>query len=287
LEKPVTDSPVIVIGAGRSGTNLLRDIICSFDGFYTWPCDEINYIWRHGNRSASTDELSPADARPEVVRYIRRAFDKQWASSGGATVVEKTCANSLRVPFVHEVFPDARFVYILRDGRDVVASAIKRWTAPLDLRYLRRKARFVPVVDLPHYAANYVRARLKRIGSSDHAVGTWGPRFSGMDEVVLAKSLAEVCATQWLACVESTERGFDECTRRGVLVHRLRYEDLASRPLHEVTRLAAFLGVTPTRCDELPEIRASSVGRWSTTLSVKEQDAVLPLLTDALLAHGY
>ena len=59
--------PMVIVGAGRSGTNVLREVLCSFPGFSTWPCDEINYIWRHGNRGAPTDELTPDDARPEVV----------------------------------------------------------------------------------------------------------------------------------------------------------------------------------------------------------------------------
>ena len=38
-------TPVIIIGAPRSGTNMLRDILTNFEGIETWPCDEINYIW--------------------------------------------------------------------------------------------------------------------------------------------------------------------------------------------------------------------------------------------------
>ena len=45
-----TDRDVVIIGAPRSGTNMLRDVLTSLPGFATWPCDEINLIWRHGNR---------------------------------------------------------------------------------------------------------------------------------------------------------------------------------------------------------------------------------------------
>ena len=121
-------APVVVVGAGRSGTNLLRDLVCSFPGLATWPCDEINYIWRHGNRDAPTDELTADDARPEVVRYVRRAFDRQRRRAGGDAVVEKTCATTLRVAFAHRIVPEARFVVIVRDGRDVTASAMQRTT---------------------------------------------------------------------------------------------------------------------------------------------------------------
>ena len=42
-------SPLVIVGAPRTGTNLLRDLLTQLPGYGTWPCDEINYIWRHGN----------------------------------------------------------------------------------------------------------------------------------------------------------------------------------------------------------------------------------------------
>jgi len=69
-----SDSPVIIIGAARSGTNMLRDVLCSIPGLTTWPCDEIPYIWRHGNRDHPDDEFSPDMARPDVQRYILNQF---------------------------------------------------------------------------------------------------------------------------------------------------------------------------------------------------------------------
>ena len=49
--------PIIIIGAPRSGTNMLRDVLCNLDGVGSWPCDEINYIWRHGNVKNPSDEF--------------------------------------------------------------------------------------------------------------------------------------------------------------------------------------------------------------------------------------
>ncbi len=146
---------VVVIGAPRSGTNMLRDILTQFDGVATWPCDEINYIWRHGNIRCQTDCFEPHMARDSVRRYIREQFDWVAERYDARTVVEKTCANSLRVPFVDAVVPEARFVFIRRNGLDAVGSAMARWKAALDIPYLARKARFVPVIDIPWYAGRY------------------------------------------------------------------------------------------------------------------------------------
>ena len=59
-------SDVVIIGAPRSGTNMLRDILSTFEGVATWPCDEINYIWRHGNMSYPSDEIPRELANPKT-----------------------------------------------------------------------------------------------------------------------------------------------------------------------------------------------------------------------------
>src|SRR5690625_4081830 len=176
--------PIIIIGAGRSGTNMLRDILVKITGFVTWPCYEINYIWRHGNTSQETDEFESELATPEVQSYIRKSFQKISSKNNYSHVVEKTCANSLRVGFVSRVLPNAKFIHIIRDGRDVVASSKKRWDAPLDIPYIMKKARYVPLTDLPYYAFKYMWNRIYRILSNEKRLASWGPRFNGIDELL-------------------------------------------------------------------------------------------------------
>ena len=69
-------------------------------------------------------------ARPEVRDRIRRWFQAQQGSA--ALCVEKNPRNVLRVPFLRAVFPEARLVHIVRDGRDVACSLMpgiggERW----------------------------------------------------------------------------------------------------------------------------------------------------------------
>lgn len=230
--------PVVIIGAGRSGTNILRDILVADPEATTWDCDEINYVWRHGNRSTPTDEFEPTQATPDVRAYIRRAFVRQARRGDAPVVVEKTCANSLRVEFVARVLPEARFVWIRRDPVAVVASAMKRWRAELDIPYVARKARFVPASDLPYYASRYLQHRISRLFTADHALPSWGPRFQGMDEAVRSKPLHVVCALQWRRCEERASAAFK---RLGPGSHvEVGYEDLVQDPSRTVDRVAAW-----------------------------------------------
>ena len=268
-------TPVIVIGAPRSGTKLLRDIVCGFEGFGTWPCDEINYIWRYGNRAFPTDELTPEHATQKVTRFIRHAFEKQHRRLGGGSVVEKTCANSLRVSFVDHIFPEATFVYIVRDGCDAVASAMHRWTARVDVRYLARKARFVPARDLPFYSVRYLRANLHRLKSGKQGrLGWWGPRFEGMLELQRGSTLPEVCAYQWKRCVEQAEEQLRLLDSRRV--HRVEYEQLVEAPKMEIERLGEFLAVDAL--SNTPPVNSHGIGRWRTALSDVEMARVQAII---------
>ncbi len=80
---------------------MLRDVLTGLPGFATWPCDEINLVWRHGNRDHPSDELAAEHAPPRGARLRPRAGSTGSARKyDAAVVVEKTCANSLRVEFV-------------------------------------------------------------------------------------------------------------------------------------------------------------------------------------------
>ena len=278
----------VILGAGRSGTKMLRDALSALPGAGTWPCDEINYVWRHGNATFDTDELEPFHATPRVRRYIRGRFERLARRNGLSCVVEKTCANSLRVGFVHEVLPEAKLIFIVRDGRDVVASAMERWRAPLDLPYVLRKARFVPPTDMPYYALRYLRNRLHRLGSKDKRLSFWGPRFDGMAELGRVSDLATVCAHQWVRCVERTKRGLRAVPGERVL--RVRYEDFVHGPSAFLRELADLLEIRAGE-DELAScvrhVSSASVGRWRSRLTDREQRTIEPILAETLARYGY
>ena len=280
--------PVIIIGAGRSGTNMLRDVLVQIPGFGTWPCDEINYIWRHGNRGYATDEFTRAMATPSVKMFIRNKFEHLAASFNLSTVVEKTCANSLRCGFVAEVLPEARFIHIVRDGRDVAVSANQRWKAPLDLGYIAKKAKYVPVSDLPYYATKYLGNRIYRLVGGGKRLSTWGPRYSGMQEALANHSLPVACAMQWQACVSRTLADLAEIPANQQFT--LTYERFTNAPQEAVLELAKFLQVemsSEQAKQYTSTVSDRSIGNWKKKLSSEDMVAVQALTGELLKKLGY
>jgi hypothetical protein len=260
--------PLVIVGAGRSGTNMLRDLLTSLPGFSTWPCDEINYIWRHGSRAWPDDAIPAERADESFQRFLDRRFAAQWKRGGQPIVVEKTCANSLRLPYVERALRGrARYLHIVRDGRDVTASAEKRWTASLDLRYVLKKARFVPPSDLPYYALRYLGARLHRLRSQEKRLGSWGPRYPGMVEDLEQLPLGELIAKQWDACVRSSRDALAALPSDRSLT--VRYEAFTADPTASMQRIGAFLGQdwSAAQCAQSTiKVSDRSVGGWKKKL---------------------
>jgi hypothetical protein len=274
--------PVIIIGAARSGTKFLRDTLGTSQDAMAIPYD-ISYVWRYRNESWPDDALA-VEACTEAARsYIRRYILGQGGDC--PVVLEKTVANCLRVPFVAKVFPEAKFIHLMRDGRDVVASSMRQWQSPVDWRYSLKKARQFPIRNF-RYAAWYVGNRLRRLGTRSTR-SVWGPRYPGIDDDVATKELAEVCAIQWAKCVDTATRDLQYVPVERVL--SVRYEDLVS---DESTwrELCEFCGLSDAQAVlvELEKtIRPDTIGKWRNALQPDELDKVLPIILPTLTQHGY
>lgn len=224
---------LVIVGAPRSGTNMLRDAFCSLPGFVTWPCDEINPIWKHGHLlSHEGDDLSFGHVRPELTRFVRARFDR-LAGRGVHTVVEKTCATSVRVAYVRALLPEAQYLFIHRHGADAVASAIQRWTSSVELSYTLRKVRYVPVIDLPIYGWRFVRNRVAQRLDVQRRMRSWGPMTPAVAAAASAGDVVRAAAWQWRDCVEFS---LNQLPPDAV---RLSYESFVANP---VTQMHDLLG---------------------------------------------
>lgn len=285
---------LIIVGAPRSGTNMLRDVLSSLRGFETWDCDEINLTWKHGNVAIPHDELTRTNATPEVKSFLRGVFDKFGRKHHADVVVEKTCATSLRVGFVDEVLPDAKFIFIRRDGIDATASTMKRWNAPFDLQYTLKKVRFVPLRDFPLHLASFAGKKVKqRLSgdagqeSGDAMVHTWwGPRPHDYLTIMQEHTLEEAAFIQWQRCIESTADELGSINQDRWL--EVRYEDFTADPTAELRRILNWLG-REDRFDPsaVQGVRSGSVGKGRSALGSEKVAKLEAIGADTLAKFGY
>lgn len=284
---------VIIVGAPRSGTNMLRDVLTSAPGVTTWPCDEINFVWKHRNLDVGHDEI-PADRAERVSGYLEDQFESRGLKDGTDIVVEKTCATSLRVPFVARALPDAKFIFIRRDGLDATASTMKRWNATFDLGYTLKKVRYVPPTDFPRHLRDFMvkRARQRVKGearSEDNALKVstwWGPRPHDFRELQRDHPLEELAFIQWQRCVDQTADALADLDGDRFL--EVRYEDYVANPLDGTRRCLDFMGIGD-RLDraDVSQVKAGSVGKGRAHLG-PESVARLETLGGATLSRfGY
>jgi hypothetical protein len=73
-----------------------------------------------------------ADGRPSYPAFVAALFDRYGAARGKRIVGGRTPGHVQETGLLHDLFPDARFVQLVRDGRDVCLSERERY---LELRY--------------------------------------------------------------------------------------------------------------------------------------------------------
>lgn len=281
------EPPIIIVAAGRSGSKMLRSIIGSHPDIAYFP-REINYIWRHGNTSFATDQLRPEHASPEIIHYIRKRFQLFSYNNSNARVLEKTCANSLRIDFVHRIFPEAYIIHLVRDGRAVAESARRRWLATPNFKYVLEKARWLPTQDIPYYAFRFLKFQLYRFNHQSRSPSSWGPRFTGLDTLVKEKSLIEVCGIQWRTCVEAVEETFSHLPSRQVLT--IRYEDLVCSPLDISEQIFTHIGLN---FDVIPQtfvknfVSTSNLEKWQKHLTDDDLQLLTPHIESTLSHFNY
>lgn len=280
-------SPVILIGAARSGTKYLRQLLAASEAACAVPYD-VNYIWRTGNERHPDDRLDPASCTDAMARRIRRQLAKQAGAHrapGCRFLVEKTVSNTLRVPFVHRVYPEARFIHLIRDGRAVVESSLRQWEAKPDAGYLLKKLCSFPLSNwryLLWFAGNAARGLFGRKRPS-----LWGPRYPGVDDDLGRLSTLEICARQWERCLALATADLNALPSDQVFT--IHYEQLVGG-VERLAELADFLGL-PDRdallAAHAEQTRAGNDEKWRQRLDAEQLCLIESIAGEQLRAHGF
>jgi hypothetical protein len=225
-----------IFGHARSGTTLLTRLIrvhpavhCNYQGhlFTRAPLleglvqDEQIGAWlsRRSNRWNQGRDLSPLVLRATADFIMERDARREGKWAPGNLVGDKS-PNSLldgeAVRKLVKVYPEARLIFIVRDGRDAAVSH-----------------RFQAFIDRQQHLSPEDQ-RIRQNFSEDPT-----PFLSGQRSIFTEKGLRQA-AQGWQHNVIDTDQVARQLLGEGYI--HLRYEDLLARPWEQVCRLWSFLG---------------------------------------------
>jgi hypothetical protein len=223
-----------IFGHARSGTTLLMrlarlhpEVHCNYQAhFFTrqpllkslvnTPESE-EWLARKSNRWNQGRDLSPLVLRA-AADFI---MERDAAREGKRIVGDKSPSSTIHgqaVRDMHSIYPDAKLVYIVRDGRDVLVSE-----------------RFRNFVEESKFLSAEDRKIIKELRKDQ-------TQFTNGTRSIFTETFIRRVTAGWVRNLQETD---DEGHKLfGENYFSMRYEDLLSKPFFEVTKLWRFLGVT-------------------------------------------
>jgi hypothetical protein len=231
---------VFLLGCARSGTSILGEALAEHPRIaYLF---EVSRIWNDLVPPKGDHRLVACDVTSGVAEAIYRALaqkrdelypaGKPASSTAGTDVLlEKNPKHVIRIPFLRGLFPHGRYVHIIRDGRDTVAS----------LMFRNRGDRWGHL-EIPGW-----RELLERYPRRNHIR----------------------CAHQWRDSVHIARQ--DAASLPVDAYREVRYEALLEQPKEVVDGIFRFLGLEPDPSVDafLPRIQDSTRGSYHARKQVR------------------
>lgn len=277
--------PIILFGNTRSGTTIVQRLLATHPDVVDWY--EPRTLWLYADPGRDHDEFDETDATPRVQRYIRRRFLTYQRRHGDRIVMEKTPANILKVPFVRAVFPEATYLFMVRNPFSFISSVEMKWRRPVSSKGIRRRLRSTPVAQLHHYAGRLIRDQLGTRVLHREYLANWGPRYRGMNEDLAATDLLTVIARQWARCSRKAADDLADFDDGEVL--GFRYEDFVEDPIAHLEGITEHCGLRMTKEMERAAIEWVDRDRqrkWQ-RFAMEDLARILPELSEEMRRHGY
>jgi hypothetical protein len=200
------------------------------------------WLTRRSNRWNRGRDLSPVALRAMVDYILERD-----ARIEGKRIVGDKSPNSLfngqSVYDAHRIYPDAKLIFIVRDGRDVLIS---------------------------HRFHNFIIAKnlsRKELQIRDDFAKNPDSYFSGEKSIFSEKSI-RLKARGWVKNVVETEQKGRELF--GEHYHSLRFEDLTAKPYETISRAWQFLGADPSGLEDVvaAEMSQNLDAEWQREIAI-------------------
>ena len=295
---------VFIIGSPRSGTTILENILDCHPKITEWY--EPYYLWRKYFPCEENDVWEPKYLTEKTKECIQKEFKIFSKKSNKPLVLDKSPGHLFNTKIINSIFPEAKWIHIIRDGRDVTLSIKKEWDKR---RQIVEKKSFIglfqtalSMLKRQPFWRYRVRAIVYEISSNSSLnplkylnkskwqgnVG-WGPRFKGWKEYYDSHSSLEFNAMQWVKSVEAGREGWSCLPENNKI--EIRYENLLRSPEETLNHVLQILGVEPFPAffEKIPKLKRENTNKWAKEFTVEEIEGIKPILapmiTDLEYAH--
>jgi hypothetical protein len=118
----MNQNKIFIVGAARSGTNLLSRILSSSPEVI--DLRELRYYWTSSNLLWDCSEHVPvSNFTNRSIRLFNNFYARQSSKFPSAkTFIDKTPSNAFRLDLIDHLFPGSLIIHIIRDPRDNILS---------------------------------------------------------------------------------------------------------------------------------------------------------------------
>lgn len=277
--------PIIMFGNVRSGTSMMHDLFDLHPEVRSWY--EPRTVWVYADPARRHDRFEAGDARPRVKRYIRKRFLNYQQKHGNRRVMEKTPSNMLRIPYVDAIFPESKFLYLIREPLANLSSSEIKWRTPIHMRHTWDRLKETPKLQLHYYLGRFVYDNISvRLLKRKH-VSVWGVRYPGIYDDLKRLTTEQVIARQWVACARQAREDFAGVDPARLM--KIRYEDFVQSPVEHFERILTHFDLKMTAQLERvlrEDVDPTRQGKWRRLDDHVLRDC-LPILRQDMELEGY
>lgn len=229
--KSVT-KPIFIIGTGRSGSTILGVVLSMHRdvGFlnepkalwhFVYPFEDIIGSYSLGD---SYYKLNEDNLDEPIINRAHKIYGAYLAVVFVNRVVDKYPELVFRIPFIKGIFPDAKFIFLVRNGWDTCQS-ISNWSKRRSI-YLNEDIHDWWGLNDRKWQ-NFVEQVVKK-----------DPFLQNVyQEIRFLKSHTQRAAVEWIA---SMREGYKQMNNYPSDIYLLRYEELCKNPFKELGYLSEF-----------------------------------------------
>jgi hypothetical protein len=215
-----------------------------FDKHYHFSAYDNHWMGELSRIRFLRNRLSPVFNLINVFNYLYKWL-KLWifkrqsdVKPGTYRIIDKTPPNCFRVEYLAKLYPDAKFIYITRDGLDNTSSLMNAWRSKQKFQFRYRK-----------YLEEYLKPldgvqgsrSVKYFDIQGYQSDVWKFAMPPGWEAYRDKTLAEACAFQWFKTHEYALNSLSKLAPERVI--RFKFEDLMAEPHHSIEKLCSFLDI--------------------------------------------